>query len=390
MSQIYFGYPYSSNRFFDGTNSNDLVIAPSDDSKIFIGPSNAENVIIVGSNSTRNSKAVDIGDDSGFNVDYTNGNCLLRVRPVSINGDNNGGVEIGSVTGNTPYIAANQGVGSDGSTIVTYGLNFRTSNETRMTIQPDGDVKIGNNVFNYSGRIGFNTGDVAINPNVMIQNPATGWPQPQFLISSSNTDSLNCKQGFLVRGDYTTFIKSIAGTVNTEVIFSAFCNGGSNEVLSLRGTGNLYITGSVNPTSDDRLKTDETFISNALQTIDKLRPQLYTKWNSLDYATNAGANSMLESGLIAQEIYVDAPELRHLVSLPDDADPEIVAQTASNYTSSDDPTIDPEWPEWGSSAASVNYMGLIPYLIGAMKEMKELYGSEIEALKARITLLESV
>jgi len=45
---------------------------------------------------------------------------------------------------------------------------------------------------------------------------------------------------------------------------------------------------------------------------------------------------------------------------------------------SDDPTVDPDYSDWGDKSAAVNYTGLIPYLITAVKELK----AEIEMLKA--------
>ena len=127
---------------------------------------------------------------------------------------------------------------------------------------------------------------------------------------------------------------------------------------------------TIQPTSDDRLKFDEVFIRDGLDTINKLRPQTYNKWSTLDYEQNRNAISKYESGLIAQEIYVDAPELRHLVILPNDIDVSLVESTANRYVSSSDPRIDPKWPEWGSEeAARVNYIGLIPYTISAIQEL---------------------
>ena len=79
-----------------------------------------------------------------------------------------------------------------------------------------------------------------------------------------------------------------------------------------------------------------------------------------------------ESGLIAQEIYYDCPELKHLVLVPDGTTPN------ETKVMSDDPTKDPDYSDWGDEAAAVNYTGLNPYLITAVKELK----AEIEMLKA--------
>ena len=63
--------------------------------------------------------------------------------------------------------------------------------------------------------------------------------------------------------------------------------------------------------SDDRLKENEEFIENACETLSKLRPQLYDKKPNIDNEDET--TWYKESGLIAQEVYYDAPELRHLV-----------------------------------------------------------------------------
>jgi hypothetical protein len=75
-----------------------------------------------------------------------------------------------------------------------------------------------------------------------------------------------------------------------------------------------------------------------------------------------------------------------------DADPEVVAATAAGYQSSGDPKIDPEWAEWGSEIAGVNYTGLIPYTIKAIQELDDAIAAKdavIADLIARIEKLEA-
>ena len=141
--------------------------------------------------------------------------------------------------------------------------------------------------------------------------------------------------------------------------------------------GKLFSNGT-EQTSDDRVKSDEVFITNALATVNKIRPQEYIKWSTIDYANDSNAISMKESGIIAQELYINAPELRHLITLPRGSDSNIIALTASNYASYSDLQNDPIWPEWSggsnssSSIASVNYIGLIPYTIQAIRELHHI------------------
>ena len=73
-----------------------------------------------------------------------------------------------------------------------------------------------------------------------------------------------------------------------------------------------------------------------------------------------------ESGLIAQEIYYDAPELRHLVyrgSPEIDEDGNIIP--LHSIPTSIDPSQDPDYSSWRKGPASVNYIGLIAYLVKA-------------------------
>ena len=63
--------------------------------------------------------------------------------------------------------------------------------------------------------------------------------------------------------------------------------------------------------SDDRLKENEVIIESVCETLSKLRPQLYDK--KPDMENDDPTSWYKESGLIAQEVYYDAPELRHLV-----------------------------------------------------------------------------
>ena len=112
-------------------------------------------------------------------------------------------------------------------------------------------------------------------------------------------------------------------------------------------------------TSDDRLKENEAIIENACGTLSKLRPQLYDKKPDID--NDDHTTWYKESGLIAQEIYYDAPELRHLVCR---GSPEL-DEEGNIIPTSIDPQQDPDYSSWGKEPASVNYIGLIAYLVKA-------------------------
>jgi hypothetical protein len=76
---------------------------------------------------------------------------------------------------------------------------------------------------------------------------------------------------------------------------------------------------------------------------------------------------------MAQDIWYDAPELRHIVILGEGANPTNDKPVAS----SDDPQDDPDYSAWGYKASSVSYEQIIPYLVKSIQELK----AELESLK---------
>ena len=122
--------------------------------------------------------------------------------------------------------------------------------------------------------------------------------------------------------------------------------------------------------SDDRLKENEELIENACETLFKLRPQLYDKKPSIDNEDET--TWYKESGLIAQEVYYDAPELRHLVHRASNkVDEEGNEIPLPEIPTSINPQEDPDYSSWGEEAASLNYIGLIAYLVRANNELHD-------------------
>merc|ERR1711966_425911 len=112
--------------------------------------------------------------------------------------------------------------------------------------------------------------------------------------------------------------------------------------------------------SDDRIKENEELIENACETLSKLRPQIYDK--KPDMENDDPTAGYKESGLIAQEIYYDAPELRHLVYRgKPEFDEEGNEIPLPEIPTSIDPSQDHDYSSWGKESASVNYIGLIAY-----------------------------
>jgi hypothetical protein len=141
-------------------------------------------------------------------------------------------------------------------------------------------------------------------------------------------------------------------------------------------------------TSDDRLKFNEEYIENATNIIMKLKPQLYMKSSQL-YELK---NGIIESGLIAQELYYSIPELRHLIKIHDDAINVDVVPKDYNDTSNN-PMIDPDYTNWGSEPAKIDYIGLIPYIIKHNQEQQNeiiLLKKENQLLKEKIEHIEEI
>jgi hypothetical protein len=153
--------------------------------------------------------------------------------------------------------------------------------------------------------------------------------------------------------------------------------GGGRDIFLNFYSGNFVRYGSgatVIHSSDDRLKTQEELIQNATDTLMKLQPQKYLKSTRLP-GNGDLRPPFVEAGLIAQDIWYDAPELRFLVSLADDATP---SETKPGDTG--DIQQDPDYSDWGTESAGVSYISLIPYLI---KSNQEIY-TELQAEKAKV------
>lgn len=141
--------------------------------------------------------------------------------------------------------------------------------------------------------------------------------------------------------------------------------------LSMTGTCTAY---TFTATSDDRAKDFEKPLHLGTETLLKLNPQHYWKRDKLELTTKVKYRE--EFGLIAQDVYYDAPELRHLVKLHYDADP-----SPEKPVRDENIQIDPPYDDWGSQIASLDYEGMIPVMINSIKEIV----AEKDAVKTRVT-----
>ena len=143
-----------------------------------------------------------------------------------------------------------------------------------------------------------------------------------------------------------------------------------NSVADTNGNEYLHITsaGQIvrgNGYSDDRLKYDEKFITGAVKSLFKLRPQEYLKKPKIIPHPDRDEAWIHESGLMAQEVYYSAPEMRHLVTVAD------IAGDVDTLTPapSDDPAQDPDYSVWGDKPSGIKYIQFIPYLIKGIQEI---------------------
>ncbi len=148
----------------------------------------------------------------------------------------------------------------------------------------------------------------------------------------------------------------------------------------VRITGNGYVSGTTFITSDENLKSNIEDITNASEIVAQLQPKTYTF--RTDEHPGLGLPRGPQIGLLAQELQQVLPQLVETV-----VDPE-VRDSLGNVVFEQETTH------------AVNYLGLIPVLIGAAKEqqaeMDEMAAtttgntSEIEELRNRLDQLEQL
>jgi hypothetical protein len=213
-------------------------------------------------------------------------------------------------------------------------------------------IAMNNSSFNYQGVAFYNTKANA--------EAASGTGRLAYLESHRTTGELN------LRASASNIIESNGGSYNITLSSSGFT-----------GTHATYNS------SDDRIKFDEELITNATDSIMKLRPQIYNKQFEMGTEDKRDREYNLErikeAGLIAQEVYYEAPEFRHLVvsnsddiiELDEDVDFEDI-QNDINY----------EDFGWNPKVkAGIKYHEFIPYLIKMNQEQQ----NEISSLKSQLS-----
>lgn len=152
--------------------------------------------------------------------------------------------------------------------------------------------------------------------------------------------------------------------------------------------GNVFINGSLTTVSDDNLKTNLAPIENALVIIDKLNPKTF------DFRTDINGMTFPEGrqlGVMASEVQNVLPELVRKVTTPLNLNPNGLRTEGVNRPGSPESPDAP--PESLFSFQTVNYVGLIPVLVQAVKDQQRMIGTlrqQVEAQQAVIDRLQRV
>jgi hypothetical protein len=134
-------------------------------------------------------------------------------------------------------------------------------------------------------------------------------------------------------------------------------------------------------TSDRRMKRNiYPVTTSAVEEISKLKVYTFEKKDNGIHPANDNTVWTPSVGVISQEVYKNAPSMRHAIYIPKD-----VGDIDSFVPPEDlnDPTVD--WSVWGTETAVLDYMELVPHTMKAIQELNQ----EIINLKARIYELEN-
>ncbi|MBL7746312.1 MAG: tail fiber domain-containing protein [Chitinophagaceae bacterium] len=147
--------------------------------------------------------------------------------------------------------------------------------------------------------------------------------------------------------------------------------------------GNVFVNGALTVVSDDAVKTNLAPIDDALGIITRLSPK------SFDFRTDINGMAFPEGkqyGVMASEVERDLPALVRKVTTP---------MNNPNRTVSPRPE-DPQSAQTGNdsyfSLRTVNYIGLIPVLVQAVKDQQQMIGTlrqQLQEQQVMITRLQA-
>lgn len=259
-------------------------------------------------------------------------------------------------------------------------IDLQINNSSKLIVNSNGSINLANLAIGNIDNSTSNTATVLVshrnhlnvNSYALLQNNsgdtvvnAASGRKIYFRINNSTDDIDVNSNGFFMgsggkriewnNGGYTAYLRS-------------------NHIYNIGQTVDFYIhntlkyrittTGGSNQ-SDNRLKHNEITITNGLEIINKLNPQIYDKTDTFKEEDYHGpmeeGTYYKESGFIAQEVN-EIDELKHLVSEPND----------------------------DSEPFMLNYIGIIPYNTAGIKELDLIVQNlqtEINDLKAENNLL---
>lgn len=132
----------------------------------------------------------------------------------------------------------------------------------------------------------------------------------------------------------------------SKLIFPQFPSVPFGGTLNPSGSPALGKAGQLLVFSDKRRKSKIQSMSTTLCTLSKLLPKIYDK------------QGKRESGFIAQEMYYDVKEMRHIVWTDRDATPN-------------DDAPEPDYSDWGKRYACLRYLHFIAYVVKSIQELRE-------------------
>ena len=190
-------------------------------------------------------------------------------------------------------------------------IRFRVNNTDKMYISSIGNVGINNT--NPEEKLHV-TGNIRLSGILKCED---------YILLSGVNPQIIANTGYLdvqSEGDILFTSDFNGGESGGEYQFKSRRSGSVSaaEIMNLNGdTGNLVVKGTVTPNgsfSDDRLKTDEAYLENATESIGKLSVQTYNKEQLLNFnLLERTGETVREVGVIAQEVYYNAPEFRNLI-----------------------------------------------------------------------------
>jgi hypothetical protein len=182
-----------------------------------------------------------------------------------------------------------------------------------------------------NGNVGIGTST----PNAALQFANIAASRKIVLYEVSNND--NQFSGFGLENAFIRY--QLANTAGNHIFFAGTSPTSSNELFRISGNGNATLAGVLTQNSDVRLKTNIRPIRSALEQLQNINGYTY-------YWLDKNRDKSQQVGVLAQEVQQIYPQLVH---------------------------------QNEKGELSVNYMGLVPVLIEAIKELQK----EIEVLKAK-------